>query len=244
VADRLRALLQKEVRQITRSRRTVVAALAVPILMLVVVTLGDIVALRVGFGSHPIYLLSSARSISSETLLRHFSLPVLVTISSLVTPSILMGDVLLGERERRTLELLVALPVTSLDVVVAKLAAVLGFALTVTVPVFLLNVVIVSGFGYASVPQELALAALLLAAVVYSAGSGLLVALLAGEPRAANIVSGLVLGPVVPIEGLILAGIAGDGAILLSFGVLAALALLVLLWSLRSASFERLVGSL
>jgi hypothetical protein len=105
-------------------------------------------------------------------------------------------------------------------------------------------VVIVSGFGYASVPQELALAALLLAAVVYSAGSGLLVALLAGEPRAANIVSGLVLGPVVPIEGLILAGIAGDGAILLSFGVLAALALLVLLWSLRSASFERLVGSL
>jgi hypothetical protein len=48
----------------------------------------------------------------------------------------------------------------------------------------------------------------------------------------------------VPIEGLILAGIAGDGAILLSFGVLAALALLVLLWSLCSASFERLVGSL
>jgi ABC-type transport system involved in multi-copper enzyme maturation permease subunit len=244
VGDRLRALLQKEARQITRSRRTVVAALTVPILMLVVVTLGDILALRIGFGAHPIYLLSSARSVTPETLLRHFSLPILVTISSLVTPSILMGDVLLGERERRTLELLVALPITALDVVVAKLVAVLGFALSVTIPVFLLNVVMVSLFGYATPGQEFALGALLLSAVLYSAGSGLLVALLAGEPRAANIVSGLVLGPVVPVEGLILTTVSGDVAVVLSFVVLAALAALVLLWSLYSASFERLVGAL
>lgn len=242
--DRLRALLQKETRQITRSRRTVVAALAVPILMLVVVTLGDIVALRIGFGSHPLYLLSSARSVSPETLLRHFSLPILVTISSLVTPSILMGDVLLGERERRTLELLVALPITALDVVLAKLVAVIGFAVAVTAPVFLLNVAIVSAFGYATASQEIALGALLLAAVFYSAGSGLLVALLAGEPRAANIVSGLVLGPIVPMEGLILAGISGESAIVLAFVALGLLAVLVLLWSLRSASFERLMGAL
>jgi ABC-type Na+ efflux pump permease subunit len=231
-------------RQITRSRRTVVAAFAVPILMLVVVTLGDIVALRIGFGSHRLYLLSSARSVSPETLLRHFSLPILVTISSLVTPSILMGDVLLGERERRTLELLIALPITALDVVLAKLAAVLGFALAVTVPVFLVNVVIVSALGYATPYQEVALGALLVAAVFYSAGSGLLVALLAGEPRAANIVSGLVLGPIVPIVGLILGGVSGESAILIAFFVLAVLAVLVLVWSLRSASFERLVGAL
>lgn len=242
--DRLRALLQKEMRQITRSRRTVIAAFAVPILMLIVVTLGDIVALRIGFGSHRLYLLSSARSVSPETLLRHFSLPILVTISSLVTPSILMGDVLLGERERRTLELLIALPITALDVVLAKLTAVLGFALAVTVPVFLLNVLIVSLLGYATPFQEVALAGLLLAAVLYSAGSGLLVALLAGEPRAANIVSGLVLGPIVPVEGLILAGVPGESAIVISLVVLAALAVLVLLWSLRSATFERLVGAL
>lgn len=242
--DRMRALLQKELRQITRSRRTVVAALTVPFLMLVVVTLGDILALRIGFGSHPIYLLSSARSVSGDTLLRHFSLPVLVTISSLVTPSILMGDVLLGERERRTLELLVALPVTALDVVLAKLAAVLSFALSVTIPVFLLNAAIVSLFGYATPSQELALGALLLAAVLYSAGSGLLVALLAGEPRSANIVSGLVLGPIVPMEGLILTAVSGTGAVLVSVVALGALATVVLLWSLRSASFERLVGTL
>lgn len=242
--DRLQALLQKEVRQITRSRRTVIAALAVPVLMLVLVTLGDILALRVGFGAHKIYLLSSARSVSPETLLRHFSLPILVTISSLVTPSILMGDVLLGERERRTLELLVALPITALDVVLAKLAAVLGFALSVTIPVFLLNVAIVAVFGYATLLQEIALGGLLLAAVLYSAGSGLLVALLAGEPRAANIVSGLVLGPIVPVEGLILTAVPGTVAIVVSVLVLAALAVAVLLWSLSSASFERLVGAL
>jgi hypothetical protein len=68
--------------------------------------------------------------------------------------------------------------------------------------------------------------------------------LLAGEPRAANIVSGLVLGPVVPVEGLILTTVSGDVAVVLSFVVLAALAALVLLWSLYSASFERLVGAL
>jgi hypothetical protein len=138
----------------------------------------------------------------------------------------------------------VALPITALDVVVAKLVAVLGFALSVTIPVFLLNVVIVSLFGYATPGQEFALGALLLSAVLYSAGSGLLVALLAGEPRAANIVSGLVLGPVVPVEGLILTTVSGDVAVVLSFVVLAALAALVLLWSLYSASFERLVGAL
>jgi hypothetical protein len=82
------------------------------------------------------------------------------------------------------------------------------------------------------------------AAVFYSAGSGLLVALLAGEPRAANIVSGLVLGPIVPIVGLILGGVSGESAILIAFFVLAVLAVLVLVWSLRSASFERLVGAL
>lgn len=241
--DRVRALLQKEVRQITRSRRTVVAALTIPFLMLVLVTLGDIVALRIGFGSHPIYLLSSARSVSGATLLRHFSLPVLVTISSLVTPSILMGDLLLGERERRTLELLVALPVRAIDVVLAKLGAVLGFALVVTLPIYLLNVVIVAAFGYATPAQEVELTGLLLAAVLYSAASGLLVALLAGEPRAANIVSGLVLGPIVPMEGVILASVPGESAIGVTLVVLGALAVVVLVWSLRAATFERLMGS-
>jgi ABC-type transport system involved in multi-copper enzyme maturation permease subunit len=240
---RLKSLFRKEARQIVRSRRTVLAAAAVPLLMLVFVTLGDIVVLKMGFGNRNLYLLSSARSISAPALLRHYTLPVLVTISALVTPSIVMGDVLLGERERRTLELLVALPVTATDVVLAKLGAVLTFALIVTVPVFLLNVAIVSLFGYGSAGQEFALAELLLAAVCYSAASGLLIAVLAGEPRAANIVSGLVLGPVVPVEGLILAGMPGVAAITVCAGALILLALAALLWSSRLLSFERLFGT-
>jgi hypothetical protein len=46
------------------------------------------------------------------------------------------------------------------------------------------------------------------------------------------------------VEGLILTTVSGDVAVVLSFVVLAALAALVLLWSLYSASFERLVGAL
>lgn len=240
--DRLAPLFRKEIRQITRSRRTIAAAMLVPFIMLTFVTLGDILVLKLGFGSHPIYMLSSARSVSGSYLLRHYTLPVLVTISALVTPSIVMGDALLGERERRTLELLVALPLSVVDVVLAKLAAVLSFAVIVTVPLFLLNVAIVSWAGYASVEQEVALTLLMVGAIAYSASSALLVAVLAGEPRAANIVSGLVLGPVVPVLGLILAAVRGVEAFVITAVCLALLAIGALMWSTRLLSFERLFG--
>jgi ABC-type transport system involved in multi-copper enzyme maturation permease subunit len=240
---RLRILIRKEARQITRSRRTVLAAMAVPALMLVFVTGVDIMTLKLGFGNRPLYLLSTAHPLSGTYLLRHYTLPVLVTISSLVTPSIVMGDVLLGERERRTLELLVALPVTAVDVVLAKLAAVMVFALIVTAPLFGLNVLLVSAFGYGSPLQTLALAELMLAAVAYSAASALFIALVAGEARTANIVSGLVLGPIVPAEGMILAGVSGVIAIMICAAGLAVLACGSLLWSTRLLSFERLFGT-
>lgn len=240
--ERFRPLFRKEARQIMRSRRTVAAAALVPALMLIFVTGGDIVTLRLGFGSKPIYLLSSAHSVSGAYLLRHFTLPVLITISALVTPSIVMGDVLFGERERRTLDLLVALPVSALDVVLAKLAAVILFALSVTVPLFAVNVAIVSTFGYGSVPQAVALFELMLAAIAYSATSALIIALVAGEARAANIVSGLLLGPIVPLEGLILTSTKGDVAISICAAGLAALAAAALYRSIRLLSFERLYG--
>ena len=243
MSSQLSVLFGKEARQITRSRRTVGAAAAVPALMLVFVTLADILTLRLGFGGHRIFLLSSARSVAPDYLLRHYTLPVLVTISALVTPSIVMGDLLFGERYRRTLELLVALPVSAFDVVLGKLGAVLLFALIVDVPLFAANVVIVSSLGYGSFSQTVALAELLLASIAYSAVSALLVALVAGEARAANIVSGLVLGPIVPVLGAILAGVPGQIAFSIAAAGLAVLSLLFLLWCLRLISFERLFGT-
>ncbi len=240
--DRLKPLFRKEARQITRSKRTVLAAALVPALMLIFVTGGDIVTLRLGFGSKPIYLLSSSHAVSGVYLLRHFTLPILITISALVTPSIVMGDVLFGERERRTLDLLVALPISALDVVLAKLAAVLLFALTVTIPLFALNVVIVSSFGYGSVSQTIALFELMLAAISYSATSALIIALIAGEARAANIVSGLLLGPIVPLEGLILTSTKGDIAVTICAVGLGLLTCGALYRSIRLLSFERLYG--
>lgn len=225
-----------------RSKRTVLAAALVPALMLIFVTGGDIVTLRLGFGSKPIYLLSSSHAVSGTYLLRHFTLPVLITISALVTPSIVMGDVLFGERERRTLDLLVALPISALDVVLAKLAAVLLFALTVTIPLFAVNVVIVSVSGYGSISQTIALFELMLAAISYSATSALIIALVAGEARAANIVSGLLLGPIVPLEGLILTSTKGDIAITISAVGLGILTCGALYRSIRLLSFERLYG--
>lgn len=239
----VRALFKKELRQILRSRRTIMAASLIPLLMLTFVTGVDILTLSVGFGHHPIYLLSSARSISSSTLLRHDSLPVLVTISGMVTPSIIMGDAILGERERRSLELLVALPVSVIDVVIAKMLAVFLFAAMVTVPLFAINVLIVSAAGYASSAQDLALLALLAGATTYAICSSLLIAVLAGEPRTANIVSGFVLGPVVPFEGLILVGVPGLVAITGCAVALIAVASAALVWSIRLLSFERLLGA-
>lgn len=239
----MRTLFRKEMRQIVRSRRTVAAAALVPALMLLFVTVGDIVTLRLGFGNRPIYLLSASHAVSGTYLLRHFTLPVLVTISALVTPSIVMGDVLFGERERRTLDLLVALPVSAFDVVVAKLLAVLLFAVSITGPLFAANVLIVNAFGYASLGQTVGLVEIAATAIMYSAASALVIAFVAGEARAANIVSGLLLGPIVPIEGLILGGIKGEVAFTVCATVLLVLAAGCLSWALRLLSFERLFGA-
>jgi ABC-type transport system involved in multi-copper enzyme maturation permease subunit len=240
---RIRCLFRKEIKQVMRSRKTIIAAAMVPALMLVFVTAGDILTLKLGFGKHPIYLLSSAHAVSGAFLLRNYTLPVLVTISGMVTPSIVMGDLLWGERERRTMELLVALPITVMDMVLAKLAAVLLFAVTVTVPLFAVNVVIVSLTGYGSASQTMALVELMLAAIGYSAISALLITLLTGEARAANIVSGLILGPIIPVEGLILSGLHGLAGILVCASALAAVGAIFLLWSTRLLSWERLAGT-
>ena len=237
---RFAALLRKELKQVLRSRKTVIAAAMVPALMLLFVAFGNILTLKVGFASKPIYLLSSSRRVSGPFLLQHYTLPVLVTISALVTPSIVMGDLLFGERERRTLDLLVGLPVSVYDVVLAKLTAVLGFAVCVTGPLFALNTLMVSAAGYGAAAQTGALAMLLVGAVFYSTSSALLVAVVAGEARAANIVSGLVLGPVVPVEGLILAGVKSYVAIVAFAVILLAVGCILLSWSLRLLSFERL----
>jgi ABC-type transport system involved in multi-copper enzyme maturation permease subunit len=239
----LSTLFRKEARQITRSKKTVAAAALVPALMLIFVTIGDIITLKLGFGKKPIYLLSSTHSVSGTFLLRHYTLPILVTISALVTPSIVMGDILFGERERRTLDLLVALPVSAFDVVLAKLGAVLLFALSVTTPLFIINVLIVNAFGYASPEQTLGLVEIMLCAICYSAASALVIAFVAGEARAANIVSGLLLGPIVPFEGLILGGIHGVVAMSVCALMLLCLAALCLTWASRLLSFERLFGT-
>ncbi|GAC1325623.1 MAG: hypothetical protein NVS2B16_29770 [Chloroflexota bacterium] len=241
--ERFRALFQKEVRQITRSKKTTIAAALVPALMLIFVTTGDIITLKLGFGSKPIYLLSPSHPVSGSYLLRHYSLPVLITISALVTPSIVMADVLLGERERRTFDLLVALPISTLDMILAKLAAVLVFAIVVTVPLFVLNQAILAVFGYGSPPQTTALAGLLVAGIAYSSAGALLIALIAGEPRAANIVSGLVMGPVVPFEGLILSAMHGVTGISACASVLVVLTVGAIFWSTRMLSWERLAGA-
>jgi hypothetical protein len=108
---------------------------------------------------------------------------------------------------------------------------------------FALNLLIVSAAGYASPGQDLALLALLGAASTYAICSSLLIAVLAGEPRTANIVSGFVLGPVVPLEGLILVTVPGLVAITTCAVVLIAVSFVALLWSMRLLSFERLLGA-
>jgi ABC-type transport system involved in multi-copper enzyme maturation permease subunit len=241
--SQLPTLFRKEARQITRSKKTVAAAALVPALMLIFVTTGDIITLKLGFGKHPIYLLSSAHALSSDTLLKHYTLPILVSISALVTPSIVMGDILFGERERRTLDLLVALPVSAFQVVMAKLLAVLLFAVCVTLPLFAVNFAIVNAFGYASTGQTAGLLAILFTAICYSAASALVIAFVAGEARAANIVSGLLLGPIVPLEGLILGTVSGAVALAVCAIMLMALAAICLTWAFRLLSFERLFGA-
>lgn len=169
--------------------------------------------------------------------------PPFITLGGLVALSVTAVHALIAEREGRTLELLVALPVRVGQILFAKVLALLALAVPVIFLLYAVDVVVMLRTGVGTPALALALWVLLVCALAFSTCGALLISLLAEDFRTANNLTGLLVGPTV-LVGLGVA-FAATGAVASSLGLAAVLAVAAAacLWrALRVVTFERLLS--
>lgn len=240
----LRALLGKELRELRRSKGALLSATLLPLFLMTGLPLFQLVAVR-GAGASgtpvPTGLPAGMAAVGNDPvqLLVRVMLPMFLVLGGLVVPSVSATYTIVAEREKRSIELLMALPVRVRDVLLAKLLAVLALAAIVVVPLFAVDMTVLLVLGLIGAPAVALLLLLVLAALACSAGVALLLALLARDFRTANNLNGALLGPLilVTIAALFLLpsplSYAALGTVLLA---LAAAAVLV---GVRWLTFER-----
>lgn len=240
----IRSLLWKETRQLGRNRTAMLTAALLPFLILFLAPIQMIVGVRLG-GSNSIDQLRTAplpgfADVSDPAqLLVQFFYPMLLVIGGLLLPSLTTTYAIVTERERRSLELLVSLPVTVHEIIAAKLIAVLAVTAMIGLPYVsvVLTLLLVLGIaGPATIP---ALVAPFVAAVVCSTAIALLLTLLAKDFRTANNLNGAFFVPALLLSIATLAGVAGPARTYVLALVLLALAAVAFVAALRWVSFER-----
>lgn len=180
----VRVLLTKELRQALRSRGALLTGLLVPTGMLLI---------------GPAQLVFSARHAAPAALVEisHVELPLFTVICGLVVPSLAAVYIFVSDRERRSLELLLALPVRVRDIFVAKLAAAFALSAAVTLPLYAIQSGVVLWLGIDDLRGVGLRLMLLVAALACSLGYALLMALLARDFRTTNNLTGALLLPMI-----------------------------------------------
>jgi ABC-2 type transport system permease protein len=241
----VRALLRKELWQMRHSRGAMLSAILLPIFLMVVSPIGQLLALRASSPQQEPEMLPGlvppgmAEFGEPTRLFTHFLLPLFVALSGLLIPSMAATYTVVAERERRTIELLMALPVRVADILIAKLLAMLTTALAVVLPLFLVDVVALVIMQLATPLYLALLLAVLISALLCSIGLSLLLALLARDLRTANNLNGALIGPLMLAILAILAGVPGDLRLLVLAAVFLAVGALAVLAGLRWLTFER-----
>ncbi len=242
-------LLVKEWRQLRASGAAFWTSLLVPVFMLLLLPQSLVVLARTAAsaepeGGEPIPDVGFIADIAGDpSRLAITLLPLFVTLASIIAPTALVTHSIVNERETRTLELLVALPVRIQQVVAAKLGCAFLFAgglcgaFTVVLGVELLVL------GLATVPEVLAMVLVSLAATGQATTASLLVALHAKDFRTANNLAGVIVAPTIFLV---------MGVTLATSGTLVRPLVITLLFvasafalgrvALRSATFEKLLS--
>lgn len=203
LAREVRILFRKEWRQLLRSRGAMVTALLLPIILLVIVPGAQMLGMKAGAATPMnlppgVVLPRGLREFATDpvAMMRAMLVPF-IALGGLIVPSVTASFILITERESRTLELLVALPVRVGQILLAKLLALLTLASSVTLVLFSVDAALILGLGLGSPGFVLALLAVLLTSLTFSTTTALLVSLLARDFRTANNVNGLLLGPTI-----------------------------------------------
>lgn len=238
----VRALLDKEFRQLGRSRGALVSGTLLPLLLLVIVPLPQLAGLK----ATPILLREGLPLPPGFSDLAHperlFALllyPLFVTITGLIVPSLAATYAIVQERERRTLELLVALPLSVGQILTAKLLSLLVLGVALVFPFFAIGVTIPLILNVVSAWQTALLLLLLGAALACSTCVALVLALLAKDFRTANNLNGVLFLPILMLMAGLLLAVPGESKLVVMSAALLLCAALALVVATRWISFER-----
>jgi ABC-type transport system involved in multi-copper enzyme maturation permease subunit len=220
-------LFWKEVRQLTRNQSAMLTGLFLPATLVVLAPVLALLASRTpGYRSVKVPDLTArlpgfSDIHGAQDFFLYVTIPVLIVVAALLTPTLTAAHVLVTERERRSLELLLALPVTVGDVLAAKLIANAATAVASMVPMFFVDAIVImflTGMGPLYIGLSLAL---LLSTLVAATGGCLLLALVARDMRTATYLSASIAVPGMVVTALAIVFSPG----LLRFPVLALLML-------------------
>jgi ABC-2 type transport system permease protein len=246
LAREVRILFRKEWRQLVRSRAAMLTALLLPVVLLVLAPAAQILGTTVeqpdmklpeGFPLPP-----ALRPLRDDPVgMARLMLPLFFALGGMIIPLVAASYTVISERETRTLELLVALPVTVGQILLAKLLAIGVLAGAVSAALFSVDAVLLFAVGIGDVPLVLALGALLFSALSFSASGALLISLLAKDFRTANNLGGALVVPTVFLTlaaVLAIPGTARAAALLAALFAAGAVACAAI--AIKVVTFERL----
>ena len=249
-----RLLWGKEVQQLTRSWYAMLSSLVVPAALVVV---GPVFAVVTDYyrdyykpvGTRPgVTVPQEALSLpgfssihSAQDYFLYVLLPVLFVLGALLTPVLTALQSLIGERERRSLELIMALPVVVDDIVAAKMAANVSVALATILPMFAVDVIVLRAVAQVGWDFVIWAAVLLLGSITSSVGASILLALIARDLRTAMSSAGLMIAVPLSLTGLCVALVPGVGRFAVLGVLLFALGIGSVYGGLRWLTYERYV---
>lgn len=248
LAREVRILLRKELRQLLRNKAATLTALFLPLLLMLIVPLAQVLGVKPDQPKElhlpeGVWLPPGLAMVGTDPrVVVRLLLTPLISMGGLLTPALLANHTLTSERESRTLELLVALPVRVGQILLAKLLAILALAAPVCLGLF----AVVGGFMLSrevgSPGYVLTVGVMVAASLAFSCSTALFVSLLAQDIRAASNLTGVVLSPFVIGGFVIMAVVPGTtlASAVLAGGFLLGTAL-VLVLALRVVTFERML---
>jgi len=241
----VRVLLRKEVRQFLRSRTALLTGLLLPTLIMVVAPVVQLVAAAGGSSAMrgttavPAGVPGMSGLTQLSDVFLYVTFPLFFVLAGLMTPSLAATHTVISERERRSIELLVALPVSVTDILTAKTAANLLVAAVTLLPLFVVDAVVVLVLTHAGPLYVMAALLLVLSSLTASIGISLLLALVARDFRTANNLNGFFVVPTMIMTGLCVTLVPGLWRFVVLSLLMLALGGAAYLIAVRWLTFER-----
>lgn len=248
IASEVKLLMRKEWRQLRTSKQAMATSVLMPFLFLLVLPQVFVFASQAAIEHPPsrpppdglVGLLGDVTH--DPTRIAISFLPLFCGLAGLTVPTILAIHAVVSERESRTFELLLALPVRVSWVLEAKLLTILSFTTTLCGALLSVSAIEMLVLGIATPLEVLALYLELVAAIGAGAAGALVVGFHSHDFRTAQNVSGAVIAPMVLVSIAVSMLVGGGAARPLALAVLyGALAAGFALHAARQRTFEKLL---